>query len=233
MLKHDPSLIDFVQKNGYGIVDRVLTGQQIAPLVSAADIAFAQHGRPSAGLRAALGLSSEFAAAEEQLRPIARRIIGDTAFPVRSILFDKTADANWDVIWHQDVTIAVNEKRDVAGFGPWSMKNGWPHVQPPARVLQEMITLRLALDDCDASNGPLLVVPGSQNNGMVDVRVLNTTECDQRAVPCHVQAGDVVIMRPLTLHASRKSLHPKHRRVLHIEYASAALPEGLEWATSA
>lgn len=36
-------------------------------------------------------------------------------------------------------------------------------------------------------------------------------------------------MRPLLLHASSPALAPAHRRVLHLEYAAAPLPPGLEW----
>ena len=81
--------------------------------------------------------------------------------PVRSILFDKTADENWPVAWHQDLTIAVGEERAMPGYGPWSQKEGIPHVQPPLSLLQNMITLRFHLDDTPASNGALQVIPGS------------------------------------------------------------------------
>jgi len=36
-------------------------------------------------------------------------------------------------------------------------------------------------------------------------------------------------MCPLTLHASGPSASANHRRVIHIEYAAADLPVGLEW----
>jgi len=38
-------------------------------------------------------------------------------------------------------------------------------------------------------------------------------------------------MCPLILHASSKAVSPSHRRVIHIEYAGAELPGGLEWHT--
>jgi hypothetical protein len=36
-------------------------------------------------------------------------------------------------------------------------------------------------------------------------------------------------MKPLVLHASSPAAEPGHRRVIHIDYASCALPSGLEW----
>lgn len=189
-----------------------------------------KEGRPRAGLRDPLKESRSLDNVERTMRVFARRLLGENALPVRSILFDKTPETNWDVVWHQDITIAVKERKDVDGFGPWSVKQGVPHVQPPASVLEKMVTLRLHLDDCPAENGPLLVVPGSHTRGFIDVRTLDTAECDRNAVACAVSAGDVVAMRPLLLHASKKSLAPSHRRVLHVEYACEPLPDGLEWA---
>jgi hypothetical protein len=42
--------------------------------------------------------------------------------PVRSIYFDKTPETNWMVAWHQDLTLSVRDRIDVAGFGPWSVE---------------------------------------------------------------------------------------------------------------
>jgi len=45
------------------------------------------------------------------------------------------------------VTIAVRERREAEGFGPWSEKEGVPHVQPPAEILEKMVAIRVHLDD--------------------------------------------------------------------------------------
>src|SRR4051794_1322132 len=47
-----------------------------------------------------------------------------TPRPVRAVLFDKTATMNWSLPWHQDRVIAVRERMEVEGFGPWSRKHG-------------------------------------------------------------------------------------------------------------
>src|SRR5262245_7189469 len=82
-------------------------------------------------------------------------ILGPGAFVVRGLFFDKTPRANWKVSWHQDLTIAVRVRIEAPGFGPWSLKAGVVHVQPPAEILERMATVRLHLDDCSESNGPL------------------------------------------------------------------------------
>ena len=157
-----------------------------------------------------------------------KSLLGVEPFPVRSIFFDKTPDANWSVAWHQDLHIAVTEKIETPGFGPWTVKAGVPHVQPPLAVLNDMATLRLHLDDCNEANGALKVIPGSHARG-----ILSDSEFEQwksRApVVCEVARGGAMLMRPLLLHASSAAVNPSHRRVLHIEYAAKKLPNGLEW----
>jgi hypothetical protein len=46
---------------------------------------------------------------------VAASVLGESATPVRAILFNKTAGTNWSLAWHQDRTICVKEKRAVPG----------------------------------------------------------------------------------------------------------------------
>ena len=86
-------------------------------------------------------------------RSIVEPILGGSARVVRGIYFDKHKDANWKVAWHQDLTIAVQERVEVDGYGPWSIKAGINHVQPPVSVLQNILALRIHLDHADALIG--------------------------------------------------------------------------------
>jgi hypothetical protein len=150
--------------------------------------------------------------------------------PVRSIFFNKTSEVNWLVPWHQDLSIAVKERVDLPGYGQWSYKDGVPHVQPPVEILEAMVTIRLHLDDCDESNGPLRVIPGSHRVGRLDAAGIAKFRSTHKEVVCFVHAGDALLMRPLLLHTSSEASAPNHRRVIHLEYAACQLPVGLEWA---
>jgi Phytanoyl-CoA dioxygenase (PhyH) len=153
----------------------------------------------------------------------------DRPFPVRAIYFDKSAGANWLVAWHQDLTIALQARAEVPGFGPWSNKDGVTHVQPPVELLQQMLTIRLHLDDANESNGALRVLPGTHRYGRVTARRIAELRANHDEFVCKASAGDAMLMRPLLLHASGRSRSANHRRILHIEYASFALPPGLAW----
>ena|SRR5947209_2091044 len=99
-------------------------------------------------------------------------------------------------------------------------------------VLEGMLHVRLHLDDCGEVNGPLRVKPGSHAGGRLDDRARERWVEAAPTVTCLVPRGGALLMRPLLLHASSPARRPGHRRVVHLEFAAAPLPEGLEWAES-
>lgn len=175
-------------------------------------------------------------------------LLGPNARVVRGIYFDKHKDANWKVAWHQDLTIAVRERprrsspdtstdtnTDTAidtaidGYGPWSLKAGIQHVQPPVWVLENMLTLRIHLDHTDESNGALRVLPGTHTLGRLNASQIQYWRQHHHPITCTVPLGGAVLMRPLLLHSSTVAGNPTHRRVLHFEYSSGYLTNRLRW----
>jgi ectoine hydroxylase-related dioxygenase (phytanoyl-CoA dioxygenase family) len=223
-----------IENDGYAVQEGVLSEPEIAELINALDKqqngdSLLRHGRIFA-VRNLLDLPEIGKLAEsEPVRELAQAVLGDTAFPVRGILFDKIPEANWKVPWHQDVTIAVQEREEVEGFGPWSTKAGILHVQPPAPVLERMISIRFHLDVCDGSNGALQVVPGSHRSGRIAEADIPSVLAQSEAHACAVGQGGALLMRPLLLHASSPSQVPAHRRVIHLDFASERLPSPLKW----
>lgn len=167
-------------------------------------------------------------AASIPVRTIAEAVLGKHCFAVKGTFFDKTQDSNWKVAWHQELTIMVQERREVHGFGPWTVKAGIVHVQPPAEVLSRILAVRLHLDESGEENGPLRVLPGSHKQGRLSSgEVADWQKVD--SVVCSVPRGGALLMRPLLLHASSACVVPKPRRVIHLEFTADELPEGLEW----
>lgn len=160
----------------------------------------------------------------------ARALAGQNSRPVRVLAFDKTPLANWHLPWHQDRVIAVKKRADLAGFGTWTIKNGQHHVEAPARLLEKMFNLRLHIDDCDATNGALKVVPGTHRLGRLNDGQVREVAAKRMAATCAVLAGEVLAMKALTIHASDASSSPRRRRVLHVDYCFGELPKELAWA---
>ncbi len=169
---------------------------------------------------------------DEPVRNFARdprlhALLEPSSFVVRALLFDKTAQSNWGLRWHQDLSIAVRERAEAPGFSGWTVKAGVAHAQAPASVLERMVSLRIHLDDCGADAGPLRVIPGSHRLGRLDGDALDDHTRGEQV--CLAKKGDVLAFKPLLLHASAASSTAAHRRVLQLECAQDELPSGLQW----
>ena len=215
---------------GMEIRQGVLTSAELAAVK--ADISLQSDKLQTYGIR---NLEKKFTsiatlANSPRVLSIATELLNKPVKLVRAIFFDKTPQSNWLVSWHQDKTVTLNQRHDLSGWGPWSLKDGVCHVQPPVAVLNEMVTIRLHIDDCDEHNGCLQVMPGSHQYGILATESLQALVKTSTSVACSVAAGDAVIMRPHIVHSSSKSQTNGHRRVVHLEYCSYELPPGLTWA---
>jgi hypothetical protein len=56
-------------------------------------------------------------ARSSKVQSIVEETLQNSASPVRATLFDKTGGANWLVPWYQDLTICVDTRLDVPGYG--------------------------------------------------------------------------------------------------------------------
>lgn len=204
--------------------------------VSAAEVAALGHEFASgvAGERGASDGSATDAMISSggPLGRLAASLCGRPMRPVRVVRFDKTAAANWMVPWHQDRTIAVTERHDAQGFGPWSVKARVHHVEPPVELLERMLTLRLFVDACGEDQGPVEIALGSHRQGRVPAGEVAQAANAASVLIATGAAADVLAMHPLALHRSAKSRSTARRRVLHVDYAADALPEPLRWAMS-
>jgi len=224
-----------IEKSGFAILKGLLNEEINSFLVNELSKlkpsnAVSQKNEAIYGVRNLLNLLpkvKEFSQSQE-VREIAENFLGKNAKVVRAIYFDKTQNANWKVPWHQDLTIAVKEKRETEGFSAWTRKAGIQHVQPPIEILKKMFALRFHLDDADESNGALKVVPKSHKYGRLSAdEIKNLREANETAI-CNVKRGDCLIMRPLLIHSSSAGLNPKTRRVIHLEFSADDLPNGLQ-----
>ncbi len=215
---------------GFELIDDLLTTDEVAALL--ADLTKLRLEPLRGGIRRIEQLVPRVAALarSQKLLAVASGHLSGQPELVRAIYFDKSPANNWYVTWHQDQTVSVSSRFEHAEWGPWSMKAGAWHVQPPLAVLDNMVTIRIHLDPATPANGCLKVMPGSHLVGLIPVdRVHEYVEPDS-VVYCQSPLGGAVVMRPHILHASEKSVAPEPRRILHFEYAACQLPEGAAWA---
>ena len=148
-------------------------------------------------------------------------------FLTKAIYFDKPSKSNWFVAYHQDLSISVNQKRELENYSNWTFKKGQYGVQPPIEILEDTITIRIHLDKTDKNNGALRVIPKSHLNGIIRT---DSKDWDlENEFICEVEKGGVMLMKPLTLHASNRTTNGKKRRVVHLEFNKHNLTKPLTW----
>ena len=203
-----------IVSDGFAVIPDVFPDTEIATL--AEELARSNLPRSKAGVRHAMRHGSVAAFTRDQrLLGVARELLGHQALPYRATLFDKSQISNWLIVWHQDTALPLRERREAPGWGPWSVKDGVKYAHAPAKVLEQVLALRVHLDDSTAANGPLRVLPGTHTLGVLTDEAIHTLSKKVSAVDCPVPRGGVLAMRPLIVHASSKSQVENPRRVLH------------------
>jgi ectoine hydroxylase-related dioxygenase (phytanoyl-CoA dioxygenase family) len=223
-----------VKKDGFTIINDVFTKEQTETLISIIEQATHANSnfRKENDLFAIRNLLGEIPEIQpslwtDKLNEVIDNVFGTDYFLVKAIFFDKPPLSNWLVTWHQDTKISVDKQVKTEGFGQWTLKQGLPSVQPTLDVLENIYTIRLHLDDCDETNGALKVIPTTRKLGVLkDKDIQNMGKTSEI---CSVSKGGIMIMRPLLVHSSSKSTSARHRRVIHLEFSSKQLPNGLKW----
>jgi len=162
---------------------------------------------------------------KEQFTSFFKQNFGENYFLIKAIYFDKPPTANWIVPWHQDLTIVTNQKASHLGYTKWRLKNGVHYVHPPIEILENIITIRIHLDNCTKANGALKVIPKSHLNGIG--KKLDFTQ--EKSVICEVKRGGVLLMKPLLYHASKRTTNNLNRRGIHLEFANKELVQPLTY----
>jgi len=220
---------------GFTVIDDVYNTDEIAAILAEIDRANSDKTtfRKTGDLFAIRQFLKEIPAINSiifnhKLKAVISDLLGDDYFVVKSIYFDKPERSNWFVAWHQDLTISVDKKVELPGYGPWTVKQNQFAVQPPLNILQNNFTIRIHLDNADEGNGALKVIPGSHLKEIYRPETINWDI--ETETTCIVKAGGIMIMRPLLLHASNRTTNNKPRKVIHIEFSSVSLPYGMEWS---
>lgn len=217
-------------RDGYAMLRNVFPPTKVAAALESCGAALASgdasilagSSGPAYGARNLLRLWPDAMQLARALTGPLLRVLGPTGGVVRGLYFDKPPGHSWALPWHRDCNIAVKAHGVLGTFDKPTRKAGVPHVEAPTELLTTMVTARIHLDPMTPHNGPLRIVPGSH---------LTDAPSDD-AVTLLCEAGDVLLMRPLLLHASGHTdpTHPAHRRIVHLECApSPALPDGYEW----
>lgn len=225
----------YIVENGFTIIDQVYTSDEVQQIIEEINQADTSKDtfRKSTDLFAIRQFLKEVPAVKslilnDNLQNIIKQILGTEYFLIKSIYFDKPGNFNWYVAYHQDLTISVDKKVELLGFGPWTTKQEQFAVQPPIDFLENIFTIRIHLDKVDENNGAFKVIPRSHLKKIYRPETIDWNI--EKETICNVPEGGVMIMKPLLLHSSRRTTNNKRRRVIHIEFASKELPNQINWS---
>lgn len=211
------------QQDGFTILFDVVSQDVCDELVAA--ISGRDPSKP--GARDLLGNRVVARTADALLqRLIGLELLGEQYRPVQCSLFAKGQGARWSVTPHQDLSVPLASRVDVPEWAGWSMKENVWFAQPPTAFLEQLVAVRLQLDENASETGPLEVVPGSHAKGRL--ASASVSKYAEQRIKCVVPRGGALVMRPLLIHSSAKPLSPSPRRVLHFLYGPM-LPSGLSW----
>jgi hypothetical protein len=221
-----------IEEDGFGVFPELLLPPETRRLID--DLDQSPLRRSKAGVRHALRHPSVAALAREsRLLNIAQEILGAEARPFRATLFDKSPQANWLVVWHQDTALPLRNRHDTPGWGPWSVKDGVVYAHAPASVLRQILALRHPSRRFHCPQWAVEGLAGTHPEGVLSDNAIHEFAAQVEPTDCLVPQGGVLAIRPLLIHASSKSQSDGLRRVLHIKYsASIIVGEGLELAVA-
>ncbi|MEP5339136.1 MAG: WYL domain-containing protein [Algibacter sp.] len=219
-----------LEHKGFGILNHIYTKRDIRKLKTRFDTYFKSHNDQTFGMREVLKKMPEIKEIlfNKNFKKLIKSIDKDV-FLTKAIYFDKSPEDNWYVTWHQDVPINVTEKTETEGYKSWTNKKGVISVCPPEDISKNTFAMRIHLDDTTFKNGALKVIAGSHNKRLSNDEIQLIVG---HSIPfvSELSTGGVQLIKPLLLHASSKSTEQRRRRVLHLEFSSIELPNGLEYA---
>src|SRR5258708_13940621 len=136
-------MIDFIRHlqnisdKGFTVIEDVYSGIEIDGLVNTINNIDTSNPtfRKSADLFAIRQFLKEIPEINQKiftdnLNTIICGLFGDDYFVVKSIYFDKPEESNWFVAYHQDLTVSVDKKVDLPGYGSYTNKHNQFAVKP-------------------------------------------------------------------------------------------------------
>jgi hypothetical protein len=233
----DPSVAESLERDGYAIKTDALSPGLIEELVAAVGgVSVGPGVHRNGGIYAIRNLFEVVPAAKrvleaEAIADVVAAGLGPEALCVRSLFLDRAPRARWRVPWHQEATLALKERVEVTGFGPWTVKDGVQHVMAPPGTLSSMLSVRVHLDDCGEGEGRIDVIPSSHQYGRLpEDSIEQFTRYDATAIP--MRRGGLLAMKPLLIRRANASTRPGPRRVIHLDFCARRLPLPLEWRTA-
>ena len=167
-------------------------------------------------------------ASQSTIADVANALLGGGANAFSAFFLDKTRESNWQMPWHQNLRLPV-EVDSTHSYAGAMVEHGVPHIIPEAAYLNNVLIVRIALDDQSLTNGALEFVPRSHRLGILSDAETSAVGATEPSVCPQLSTGDIFFFKALLVHRSRESQSNNRRRVLQLEYSAGPPPGGHRW----
>ncbi|MBS0550049.1 MAG: phytanoyl-CoA dioxygenase family protein [Proteobacteria bacterium] len=223
-----PQQIETYRRDGYLVIPRLIQGEQLAELRALTD-RIVSEARGVAANDDLYDLEASHSATLPRVRRLKPAIFKRFEF-FRALTRDPKITSILTGLLGPDIRLyggKLNMKS--AGYGaPVEWHQDWafyPHTN------DDVLATGIYLDDCDADNGPLMVIPGSHHGPTYDHHAdgrfcgaldpaANKIDLS-KAVPLMGPAGSMTIHHVRLVHGSALNHSNRQRRLLLHEYAAA------------
>lgn len=214
-----------LEEQGFAITNPIFSDEELSLLINEVDDSSKTHA-----IRQLINQKpkiQQLIFGNQNFRALFNSVCDETYFLTKAIYFNKPSKSNWFVSYHQDLSVSVVEKVEAENYISWTNKNGQLGVIPPVDILENTITFRIHLDETDYTNGALKIISNSHKNGIIRVDENFDKNNFGKEVLRNVEKGGVMLMKPLLLHSSQKSISENDRRVIHLEFCNKEIP--MKW----
>ena len=199
--------VEQFDRDGFFLVDELFTAEECDQILhqlerTAFELALGQTEDGPLSYRPMMHLSDDElcgVASDPRWAPIVLPLLGPSA----------------RLYWEQGVAKPPHARTEL----PWHQDNGYAPTIP-----EQYVTCWLALDDADADNGCLWVLPGSHRNGTTEHHDVDGSpfrtgyEGPETGIAVPVRRGSVLVFSSLIMHRSGPNVTDRSRRAWILQY---------------
>ena len=149
--------------------------------------------------------------------------LGEGYSLIRSAYFDNRVSKPEKTVWRQRRRLTFPVKIEGADYSNWQLEGDFFSAEPPARIMQDMVIVRIHLDDSDQNNGELKIFKGSHSQ-ILDHSAIKVITENGLPSNCGILAGGIQILKPFILQSETKRSRSKKNRIIELTFSSSDLP---------
>ncbi len=142
---------------------------------------------------------------------------------MRSTFYDNRISKPESIVWQQRNRISLREKTETKGYSDWKSEDGGFSAVLPDQILQDLVVVRIHIDDSDENNGGLKIFKGSHSQ-ILDEAAIKVISENGLPSNCEILSGGIQIIKPLLLQSEFERKTSKKNRIVELVFSSIDFP---------